>query len=154
MLSEASRLLRPGGLILLGEWVHLPVESSSGVSPPGVTAFCQALDSALLNFYRIPNIPPHLTDIISYLGGFDNIQSRDYNMPIGDWASSSPGTKALGAKFRQTLEIWAKSAATVLARAGYDEDEVQGLVDGFVANIFSIAGLQIAYRVVTAHRTT
>ena len=153
MLSEASRLLRPGGLILLGEWIHLPVESSSGASPPGVTAFCQALDNALLNFYRISNIPPHLIEIISYSGSFNNIQSRDYNMPIGDWASSSPGAKALGTKFRQTLEIWVKSAATILARAGYDEDEVQGLVDGFVANIFSVVGLQITYRVVTAHRT-
>lgn len=152
MLTEASRVLRPGGLILLGEWIHPPVDSSTGTSPPGVTAFCQAFDNSLLSLYAIPNIPPYLTESISQLGGFVDIQSRDYNMPIGDWAWSSPGAKALGVKFGKTLEIWAESAATVLARAGYDEDVVQGLLDGFTREISSTAGLQLAYRVVTAHR--
>jgi len=152
MLSEASRVLRPGGLILLGEWINPPVDSSTGTSPPGVAAFCQALDSSLLSEYAIPNIPPYLTDFISQLGGFDDIQSRDYHMPIGDLAWSSPRAKVLGFKFRQTLRIWADSAAMVLAKAGYDEDVIKRLVDGFIGEIFNIAGLQIAYRVVTARR--
>jgi len=154
MLSEASRVLRPGGLILLGEWINLPVDSSTGRSPPGVAGFCQALDTSLLSEYRIPNIPPYLTDFISQLGGFDDIQSRDYHMPIGDWAWSSPRAKDLGSKFRHTLRIWAESAAMVLAKAGYEEDFIKSLVDGFTGEIFNTAGLQIAYRVVTARRAS
>ena len=152
MLSEALRVLRPGGLILLGEWIHPPVDSSTGSSPPGVTAFCQALNSSLLSVYAIPNIPPYLREFISRLDGFNDIQSHDYQMPIGDWAWSSPRAKDIGVKFRQTLEIWAESAVMVLARAGYDEDEVKRLVDSFMGEIYSVAGLQMAYRVVTAHR--
>jgi len=152
MLSEASRVLRPGGLILLGEWIHPPVDSSTGYSPPGVTAFCQALDSSLLSVYSIPKIPPYLTESISRLGGFYNIQSRDYQMPIGDLAWSSSRVTDLGVRFRQTLEIWTESAVMVIKRAGYDEDEVNRLVDGFMDEISNVAGLQIAYRVVTAHR--
>ena len=152
MLAEASRVLRPGGLILLGEWIHLPVDSSTGRSPPGVTAFCQALDSSLLSEYAIENISPYLTDFISQLGGFDDIQSHDYHMPIGDWARSSPRAKDLGVKFIQTLETWTQSASMVLAKAGYDNDVVKRLVDGFMGEIFNIVGLQIVYRVVTARR--
>jgi len=152
MLSEASRVLRPGGLILLGEWVHLPVDSSTGRSPPGVTAFCQALDSSLLSEYAIEKIPPYLTDFITQLGGFDDIQPSDYHMPIGDWARSTPRAKDLGVKFRQTLGIWTESAAMVLAKAEYDEGVVKGLVDGFMDETFNVAGLQVAYRVVTARR--
>lgn len=148
MLAEASRVLRPGGLIFLGEWIHRPIDST-GESPSGVTAFCQALDNSLLDEYGIPNIPPHLAHFISQLGTFDDIQAADFYMPIGDWA---PRVNDLGLKFRQTLRIWAKSAAVVIARTGYDEVEVDGLVEGFINDIFSIPGLQIAYRVVTARR--
>ena len=144
MLIEASRVLRPGGLILLGEWIHLPVDPTTGTSPPGVMAFCKALDSSLRDSYEITNIAPYLTEFVSQLDAFDNIQSRDYYMPIG-------GT-ALGVKFRPTLEIWAESAKTVLARDGHNEDAIEGLAGGFLDDIFSVAGLQIAYRVVTAHR--
>lgn len=148
MLAEASRVLRPGGLIFLGEWIHLPVDSA-GRSPPGVTAFCQVLNSSLLYEYSISNIPLNLTDFISQLGGFDSIQSHDYYMPIGDWA---PRAKDLGFKFRQTLRTWAESAAMVIARAGYDEDAVDRLMNGFVTEISGIPGLQVIYRVVTARR--
>ena len=154
MLSEAARVLRPGGLILLGEWIHLPVDSSTGRSPPGVAGFCHALDTSLLSEYSIPNIPPYLTDFLSQLGGFDDIQSRDYQMPIGDWAWSSPRAKDLGSRFRDTLEVWANSAATVFAKAGYEEDVIRGLVDGFTGEIFNTAGLQVVYRVVTARRAS
>ena len=150
MLSETSRVLRPDGLILLGEWIHPPVDST-GSSPPGVTAFCQALDHSLLSVYAIPNIPPYLTGFISRLGGFNDVQSHDYQMPIGDWARSSRA-KHLGVKFRDTLEIWTESAVMVLKRAGYEEDEVKRLVDGFIGDISNVAGLQVAYRVVTARR--
>jgi len=151
MLSEASRVLRPGGFILLGEWVYPPVDSTGG-PPPGVAAFCQALDSSLLSEYAIQNIPPYLVDFISQLGGFDEIQSHDYYMPIGDWARSPPHAKDLGVKFRQTLAIWTESAAIVLAKAGYHGDVVKRLTDGFMGEIFDVAGLQISYRVVTARR--
>ena len=151
MLSEASRVLRPGGSILLGEWIHLPVDSSTGTTPPGVAAFCQALDSSLFSVYGISNIPPDLIEYVSQSGGFTGIQYRDYHMPIGDCAWSSPHAKDLGIKFRQTLQIWADSAVMVIERAGYDEDEIKRLVDGFKEELVSVAGLQITYRVVTAH---
>ena len=86
------------------------------------------------------------------MGGFNEVQSRDYQMPIGEWARSSPHAKDLGVNFRHTLEIWTESAVMVLKRAGYDEDEVKRLVDGFIGDISNVAGLQIAYRVVTARR--
>ena len=152
MLSEASRVLCIGGLILLGEWNYLPVDSSTGRSPPGVTAFCQALNSSLLSEYAIENISPYLTDFISRLGGFAEIESHDYYMPIGDWSRSSTRARDLGVKFRQTLETWTESAAMVLAKAGYNEDIIKRLVDGFMGEISSVAGLQVAYRVVTARR--
>lgn len=151
MLSEASRVLRPGGLILLGEWVHPPVDST-GRSPPGAAAFCQALNSSLLSEYAIQDIPSYLIEFVSQLAGFDDIQSHDYYMPIGDWARSPPHTKDLGVKFSQTLGIWAESAAMVLAKAGYHEDVVKRLADGFMGEISDVAGLQIHYRVVTARR--
>ena len=148
MMAEASRVLRPGGLILLGEWIHLPIDHNGG-SPPGVTAFCQALGSSLLYEYAIPNIPPFLVDFVSQLGGFDDIQSRDFYMPIGDWA---PRAKDLGFKFSQTLQIWVESAAMVLAKAGYKDDAVKSLVGGYIDDISNIPGLRIVYRVVTARR--
>ena len=148
MLAEALRVLRPGGLIFLGEWIHLPVDSA-GIPPPGVAAFCQALNFSLLNEYAIPNIPPFLVDFISQSGGFDDIQSHDYYMPIGDWA---PRARDLGFEFRQTLRIWAGSATVVISKAGYDKDAIKRLVDGFMSDIFTIPGLQIVYRAVTARR--
>jgi len=154
MLAETSRVLRPGGLILLGEWIHPPVDSSTGISPPGVTAFCQALDHSLLSVYEIPKIPPYLIEYVSRSGDFSDIESRDYQMPIGDWDWSSPRTMDVGVNFRETLEIWTESAILVLKRAGYDEDQVNRLVNGFMGEISNVAGLQIAYRVVTARRAT
>lgn len=148
MLAEASRVLRPGGLIFLGEWISLPIDST-GRSPPGVTAFCQVLSDSLLSEFSIPNIPLHLAQFVSQLGGFDDIQSHDYYMPIGDWA---PSAKDLGFKFRQTLRTWADSAATVIARADYDEDTVNRLVNDFITEISDVPGLQVIYRTVTARR--
>jgi hypothetical protein len=138
MLAEASRVLRPGGLISLGEWIHPPVDSN-GRSPPGVAAFCEVLDSSLLYVYSIPNIPLHLTQFVSQLGGFDDIKSRDFYMPIG-------------LQFRQTLRTWVDSASMVIAKAGYDEDAIDRLVDGFVSEISHVPGLQVVYRVVVARR--
>ena len=152
MLSEASRVLLPGGFILLGEWIHPPVDSSTGLSPPGVTAFCQALDDSLLSVYAIPKIPPYLTEFISRLDGFNDIQSNDYQMPIGNSTWPFLHTKDLATMFRQSLDIWTESAVVVLKRAGYDEGEVNRLVGGFMGEISSVVGLQISYRVVTARR--
>jgi hypothetical protein len=150
MLAEASRVLRPNGLIFLGEWIHLPVDAT-GRSLPGVAAFCQTFSSSLLEKYWIPNIPPYLTDYITELGSFDEIQSRDHYMPIGEWA---PGATDLGVQFRHTLKIWAESAAVVIARAGYSEDMVKRLMSGFTGEISNVQGLRVAYRVVTARRAT
>lgn len=152
MLTEASRVLRPGGLILLGEWIHIPVDSSTGRSPPGVSAFCRALESSLLTEYSIGDIPPYLADFISQLDGFEDTQSHDYYMPIGDRARSSPNAKDLGVRFGQTLAIWSESVAMVLTKAGLDQDLVGTLVDGFMGEISNVPGLQIVYRVVTARR--
>lgn len=148
MLAEASRVLRPGGLIFLGEWIRLPADST-GLSPPGVTAFCEVLDSSLLCEYSISNLPLHLSHFVSQLGSFDDIQSRDYYMPIGDW---TPCARDLGVKFRQTLRTWADSAAMVIAKAGYDEEAVDRLVNGFIGEISGVSGLQVTYRVVIARR--
>ncbi|KAF9784650.1 S-adenosyl-L-methionine-dependent methyltransferase [Thelephora terrestris] len=151
MLTEASRVLRPGGLIFLGEWFHLPVDAA-GVSPPGVVAFYQALNSSLYFDYWIPTIPPFLVQIISQLGGFDDIQTRDYCIPIGDWAPNA--ARDLGVEFRNTLKTWVESATVVIAKAGHDEAAINKLVYDFLSDIFNIPGLHIAYRTVTARRTT
>ena len=113
-----------------------------------MTAFCQALDDSLLSVYGIPKIPLYLTEFITRLGGFDDIQSRDYHMPIGEHLID------LGVNFGDTLKVWTESAVIVLKRAGYDEDEVIRLVDGFIGDISNVPGLQVAYRVVTARRAT
>ena len=86
MLSEASRVLRPGGLLLLGEWAHnlaiFPLASSnSAVQIPTTSHYYDVINECM----RVTGLVPNIVDLLQRMGAFGEVHVESYVMPIGGW---------------------------------------------------------------------
>jgi hypothetical protein len=108
MLREMARLLRPGGLILLIEPDLVPridgraADESADSGLHGWCTFWETYRACLKSQGIDPTVPRRLVDILAATQAFENIVTRDCEVPVGFW----PGGKCLAHKLiRRVLRI-------------------------------------------------
>ncbi|KAF8831233.1 hypothetical protein HHX47_DHR1000588 [Lentinula edodes] len=91
-LREITRLLRPGGLVLLIEPDLIPIVDGRPVAraPANLAAgewstFWETYRGCLTRQDIDVTVPQRLTDMLTATGAFENIVKRDGNIPVGFW---------------------------------------------------------------------
>lgn len=95
LLREMARLLRPGGLLLLIEPGLIPRINGSGGSDDsglrGWLTFWETYRNCLRSKGIDPTVPQHLVNLLAATEAFENIVTRDCDVPVGFW----PGGRSL-----------------------------------------------------------
>jgi len=125
MLSEASRVLRPGGLLLLGEWAHnlaiLPLPSSNSAIQqiPATSHYYDVVNECMRITELVPN---RIKDLLRRMGAFGEVHVESYVMPIGDW-NPDPRMRTLGTRFCRASEML--DSLRPLLREKYPDRDVE-----------------------------
>ncbi|EMD34976.1 hypothetical protein CERSUDRAFT_85733 [Gelatoporia subvermispora B] len=150
IVQEAARLLRRDGLFIAYEWHEYPAMNNRG--DPNILA------PASFDFFRAVSVARRMqviwvaTDIEEYLRNsraFRQIESRDIQVPIGDW---HPGQADIGRLFAESLKIYAESVRYLLYNTGRTATQVDTLIDNFLVEISQRRGIVCTLRAVWARR--
>lgn len=152
MLNNASRILRPGGLILLCEWGQQPLLLPSAIRQiPFVTRFHQAYTDSLHRVKGINELVTQIPNLLHQTNTFHEIHVQEHVMPIGDW-SDDGWMKSLGERFRECIKIFLDSARPLLRQGGYSDDVVDSLVRGYHDEMTHAEGVVAIYYTIWATR--
>ncbi|KAH9856397.1 S-adenosyl-L-methionine-dependent methyltransferase [Lenzites betulinus] len=145
-VDEAARVLKPGGLLSTCEWTRslgLVDRNDVLLRAPQACAFLKVLNDALRAACQFL---PTMFDMQTAVGSRDDlrvVQSSFVAIPVGDWPEEQ-GMKALGVKYRDVLVAYAHSMRTFL-EGFHAADVVDGLIDGFIADLHGQNSLVSAY---------
>jgi len=154
MLTEATRVLRHGGLFVSGEWERSPSFDNPAIEDTnrilGIRSLVDVVDLLLIE----RNASPPVTCIPDWLdasGQFQGITKQCYTVPIGDWPSD-PAMKALGKNFRDVWVRYADSLKPMLREpsSGLGEAQINDLIAGYMHNMDNVPGMVGKYHTVHA----
>jgi len=156
MLCEASRTLRPGGLLLLCQWDRSPAlchsTSDSGTQIPGAHGFYRAFIDCLERVKGIRQLPPdYIPDLLQRTNAFGDIHVRKYIVPIGDWPSDYR-VKNLGVQFRDSVKVLLDSSRPLLRQGGYSDGLVEFLIHAYRNEMYTVGGMVSFYHMIWASR--
>ncbi|KAJ7832828.1 S-adenosyl-L-methionine-dependent methyltransferase [Mycena leptocephala] len=158
LLAEITRLLRPRGLFLSGEWGRYPAfhpayaaARTPATHAPAYAAFFGHLQAALAARGLHPVAPP-IAPLLAHTGAFDEITTREYSMPIGPW-HPDPAMKPMGRAMRAAFLRYMLAVRPMLAESGVatteDLDDVYGRVRQEVRDV---EGLHAVFHAVHARK--
>lgn len=121
-IRELLRVLRPGGLLLIGE-SSFPLSLSDGTEPPLGSATRELAEVVRASMRELGLDPELRLKLKSELRGnpqVDQVETANFNIPLGDW----PREKALQAVGRiglEALTVSFRSLTPLLRQVGYDD---------------------------------
>jgi len=155
MLDEASRILRPGGLLLLCEWDNYPTLLLSTSDPstriPAAYRFHYALSDSLARVNGITALLAHIPHLLQRTGAFGSIYVCKHIMPIGDWFPDRR-LRNLGFQFRESVKVWLDSSRPILREGGYSDWEIDALIGGYRNEMETVSGMVSIYYTIWASR--
>ncbi|KAF9053768.1 S-adenosyl-L-methionine-dependent methyltransferase [Hymenopellis radicata] len=94
LIREISRVLRPGGLVILIESELTPLYTPADGVAPHIDvstwyALWQVYTTCLQRHGVDPTVPARLHDIVVSTGRFENVVKRNGNIPVGFWPEES-----------------------------------------------------------------
>jgi hypothetical protein len=147
--------MRPGGLYLSGELAltaffrsNTSQASDPPPSAPATTLFFQVLHAALATRGLQTDVR-HIPTLLQNTGAFQEIQSRVFYIPIGEW-NEDPRMRDLGRAFQTIQRRFADSVKPLLRQVGHPREYVDALVESFNDELEVTDGLVGAYYVVQA----
>ena len=152
MVNEVSRILRPGGLFLAGEWGRCAAMEGS-LDPEILTPHACGFYNAVSENRGLTPIASYLQDLIESSDCFSLVEAKRFTIPVGTWPSD-PRMQDLGGQCRNYLVSYANSMRVMMVQAGRDAEEVGQLVDGYVNEMFTVPGMICYFYTVQANRSS
>ncbi|KAI6113925.1 S-adenosyl-L-methionine-dependent methyltransferase [Pisolithus croceorrhizus] len=155
-LSEAARVLRRGGLFFSGEILRKVTfdpnyfAGEPTVDAPRAENFYRIINRALA-FRGLTNYAEEIAEYVYTSGQFGSVRRESYEIPIGEWSSSSSGRR-LGARYRDNLAMFAWNFAPMLKDAGHSDSFIEEIIQGFVDDMGTVRGMVGVYQTVWARR--
>ncbi|KAK0202660.1 S-adenosyl-L-methionine-dependent methyltransferase [Desarmillaria ectypa] len=155
IIREVSRILRPGGIFVSGEWGRRPAfHPSYNLDPasqtPSFYRFFQLLHGALAQRGILP-VAGTVHSMLQSNGGFSEITSQTRYFPIGPW-SADRAMQRIGRAFRRVLSRYMDSVRPVILELGMNASDLDDLYADARAEIANAQGLVMVYYSVYAHR--
>lgn len=152
LINEAACALRRGGLFISCEWFGYPVmqdNSSLSEHAPCTHRFFHVVNRHLME-HGIESIAAVMPDMLRRSGAFDDVQFRDWYVPIGSWDYE---LRRVGEKLKTNMVVFAISMQLWLVEKGYCTRTVaQALVNGFLHEVDTIQGMELRYRIAFARK--
>ncbi|KAK1230853.1 hypothetical protein PQX77_006052 [Marasmius sp. AFHP31] len=157
IIQEAARILVRGGMFHSGEWgryasFHPDID---GVSPahdvPNFHRFYEVLNQTLLQCRGIPSVSRSIPQMIDQSGGFGDVTTRPFYVPIGGWQGDE-GLKRIGKDFRQCVKRYMEACRRVLLESGYLNTDIDALINHAYNDIRNTPGLVSIYHTVYSPR--
>ncbi|KAJ3732232.1 S-adenosyl-L-methionine-dependent methyltransferase [Lentinula guzmanii] len=114
-LREITRLLRPGGLVLLIEPDLTPIVDGK----PDIDT----------------TVPQRLTDMLTTTGAFENIVKRDGNIPVGFWPKD-PLSLSVGQLQWLDYDLFLPALRPMFLFHGLTENQVRSLITGAQRDLY------------------
>lgn len=135
ILREASRILRPGGILVFGEIFRGPViDPSDGRDPqnevPTLVAFYNIVNHHL-QARGIQHVGDSIPQRLHSQGTFTDITQLEYSIPIGPWPNTSAEYSLIGRAYRDALGRYMDAAKRLLTDGpeGLSEEQYQDICD-------------------------
>ena len=123
--------------------------SSLSEHAPCIHRFFHVVNRHLME-HGIESIAAVMPDMLRRSGAFDNVQFRDWYVPIGSWDYE---LRRVGEKLKTNLVVFAISMQLWLVEKGYCTRTVaQALVNGFLHEVDTIQGMELRYRIAFARK--
>ncbi|KAE9409660.1 S-adenosyl-L-methionine-dependent methyltransferase [Gymnopus androsaceus JB14] len=148
LLQEAIRVLRPGGLIILIEPDLIPIVDGSRITraPAGVGAadwstFWETYRSCLTRQGIDITVPQRLTEMLNATGAFENVITRDGNIPVGFWPKGKwtfidPHLLSVGQLQWLDYDLFLPALRPMFLFHGLTENQVQSLITGAQRDLY------------------
>ncbi|KAJ3999143.1 S-adenosyl-L-methionine-dependent methyltransferase [Lentinula boryana] len=141
-LREITRLLRPGGLVLLIEPDLIPIVNGKPVAlaPAGLgggdwSTFWETYRNCLRRQDIDTTVPQRLTDMLTTTGAFENIVKRDGNIPVGFWPKD-PLSLSVGQLQWLDYDLFLPALRPMFLFHGLTENQVRSLITGAQRDLY------------------
>ncbi|KAJ8085179.1 hypothetical protein PM082_003966 [Marasmius tenuissimus] len=157
IINEAARLLVRGGMFYSGEWGRYAAfhPDIDGVAPahdvPNFHRFYDVLNETLLQRRGIPSVSRFIPQMIDQSGGFGDVTTRPFYVPIGGWQGDE-ALRQIGRDFRKCVKRYMEACRRVLLESGYQNTDIDALINHAYHDIRNTPGLVSIYHTVYSPR--
>ncbi|KZT57574.1 S-adenosyl-L-methionine-dependent methyltransferase [Calocera cornea HHB12733] len=132
LVTEIARVLRPGGMVMLGE-MEYNITTASGrnlaAEAPDFFQWFETIRAAIRTRLGLSMDTPQRLPQLLHEKGFRSITTKAYNIPIGAWTGDPVGNR-IGEMNRQVWLEFVNSTRPMLVDVRRSEQQVDRLVAG------------------------
>jgi SAM-dependent methyltransferase len=140
-LHELTRILRPGGVLILVEFDLRPIadgeftsaDAKSGI--PGWCALAEAMQRALTQSGVDVKVPRHMGELVHNLGRYDQVIQQHADIPVGFWPKD-PALLTVGQLAWMESDLLILAVRPLLLSSGLSEKEVKKLTEAAQRDLY------------------
>ncbi|KAF9257314.1 S-adenosyl-L-methionine-dependent methyltransferase [Marasmius fiardii PR-910] len=159
IITEAARLLRPGGVFFSGEWRRYPAFDATRYpdrtpqnSAPRLTGFYEQWNQTVFQRLGIrPTVEHEIPQLIAESGLFTAVTTYLAFMPIGDYRPELP-MKQAGRGYRDCVKRYMESSRRLFLDNGWTNGNLDTMFSNALQEIRYVEGLGGVYYTVSAIR--